>query len=85
MESSFSIEQSDYFNTVESPTGQTPIADPDETDLNQLFVRYENAEWMDVNVVGGATEVKRSAVSNLYWPTAVTVGVPLNSKVLLAT
>ena len=31
-----------YFDAVESPTGQTPIADPEETQLNRAFLKYEN-------------------------------------------
>lgn len=36
------IDGDQYFDAVEEPTGQTPIADPDDTDLHQLFVRYQN-------------------------------------------
>lgn len=35
------FDESEYFNSVETPTGQSAIADPEETELNQLFLRYE--------------------------------------------
>lgn len=70
LESSFSIEGSDYFDLVESPTGQSPIADPAETDLNQLFVRYHNEDWFDFTVVAGRQRIKLDDdrfIGNVGW------------------
>ena len=70
LESSFAIEGSDYFDLVESPTGQSPIADPEETDLNQFYVRYQNAELWDWKVTGGRQRIKFDDdrfVGNVGW------------------
>ena len=47
LESIWSYDNDGYWDVVTLPNRrrQTPIADPPETDLNQLFLAYENPEW----------------------------------------
>lgn len=42
LENIVSMCSSCYFDKVQSPTGQTNIADPELTQLNRAFIRYEN-------------------------------------------
>lgn len=49
-----SADNDQYFDGNESPTGQAIIADPEETELNQLYVHYKyssipelNLPWLD--------------------------------------
>lgn len=41
LENMNTFSEGDYFNGAETPTGQTIIADPEVTELNQLFLNYE--------------------------------------------
>jgi hypothetical protein len=69
-ENIFSFADGEYFDTVESPTGQTPIADPEETELNQLFLRYQNPDLLGLNFVGGRQRIildDARFVGNVGW------------------
>ncbi|MCP3987318.1 MAG: alginate export family protein [bacterium] len=59
-----------YFDTIESPTGQTVIADPEETELNQLFVRYQNKDALGLDFKAGRQRIKLDDVrfvGNVGW------------------
>lgn len=56
IESSVAVDEDHYFDAVERPTGQSPIADPQETDLNQLWLRYEN-ERAALRITGGRQRI----------------------------
>ena len=47
------IDDGEYFDTVEEPTGQSPIPDPEDTDLHQVFARYQNADFLGADVTIG--------------------------------
>jgi hypothetical protein len=69
-ENIFSFADGEYFDTVESPTGQTPIADPEETELNQLYLRYQNPDLLGLNLVGGRQRIildDARFVGNVGW------------------
>ena len=69
-ENIFSFADGEYFDTVESPTGQSPIADPEETELNQLFLRYQNPDLLGLNFVGGRQRIildDARFVGNVGW------------------
>lgn len=53
----YSPASGEYFDTVEQPTGQSPIADPEETDLLQLYARYQNAELLGLDAIVGRQRV----------------------------
>jgi hypothetical protein len=69
-ENIFSFADGEYFDTIESPTGQSPIADPEETELNQLYLRYQNPDLLGLNFVGGRQRIKLDDdrfVGNVGW------------------
>ena len=69
-ENIFSFADSQYFDSVETPTGQTPIADPEVTELNQLFVRYQNANLLGLDTKGGRQRIQFDDdrfVGNVGW------------------
>jgi hypothetical protein len=41
LENTNTLDEGSYYNGVETPTGQSLIADPEETELNQFFLRYD--------------------------------------------
>jgi len=46
-----------YFDVTETATGQTPIADPEATELNQAFGKFENTEWIPFELIGGRQRI----------------------------
>ncbi len=69
-ENIFSFADREYWDTVESPTGQSPIADPEETELNQLYLRYQNPDLLGLNFVGGRQRIildDARFVGNVGW------------------
>jgi len=59
-----------YFDAVETPTGDTPIADPTNTDLNRLFLRYENEGDKPFKVIAGRQRIvydDARFVGNVGW------------------
>jgi len=69
-ENIFSFDDSQYFDTVESPTGQSPIADPEHTELNQAWLRYENPDFFKVRLTGGRQRIKLDDdrfIGNVGW------------------
>lgn len=57
MENVVSICDSCYFDAVESPTGKTPIADPEFTQINRGFIRYENKGNRPILLVVGRQRI----------------------------
>lgn len=47
-----SADEGQYFDGNESPTGQSIIADPEETELNQLYVHYEDSNIPGLDRLG---------------------------------
>lgn len=59
-----------YFDAVESPNGDTPIADPTNTDLNRLFLKYENTGDMPLTAIAGRQRIiydDSRFVGNVGW------------------
>jgi hypothetical protein len=66
----FSYCRSCYFDTVEPPNGKTPIADPRDTDLNRLFLQYENDGDMPLTAIVGRQRIifdDARFVGNVTW------------------
>ncbi len=57
LENSFSLDHDKYFDGVERPNGRTLVADPEETDLNQGYLQYENDAWADLHLRGGRQRI----------------------------
>jgi hypothetical protein len=53
LENSFTFDKSTYWDTVTPSNGKTSIADPPNTELNRGWLRYQNADWWDLDVKGG--------------------------------
>ena len=57
LENTTSADSSRYFDAASTPNGKTPIADPQNTELNQAFGQYQNADWADLVVKGGRQRI----------------------------
>ncbi|MBW2242370.1 MAG: alginate export family protein [Deltaproteobacteria bacterium] len=69
-ENIFAINDDEYFDVVETPTGQAPIADPENTELNQLFARYQNKDALGLDLKVGRQRVildDHRFVGNVGW------------------
>jgi hypothetical protein len=69
-ENSFTFDGNTYFNGVETATGQTPIADPTETDLNQGYLRYQNDKFLGLDLKAGRQRIKLDDdrfIGNVGW------------------
>ena len=69
-ENIFSFADGEYFDSIESPTGQSVIADPEETELNQLYLRYQNPDLLGLDFVGGRQRIilgNARFVGNVGW------------------
>ncbi len=70
LEHSLAIDDNEYFDAVETPSGQSVVADPEETDLNQAYVKYENADFFDAQAAVGRQRIKLDDdrfVGNVGW------------------
>lgn len=70
VQNTVAIDDGEYFDGVEEPTGQSPIPDPEDTDLNQLLVRYQNAELWNANLTVGRQVIildDHRFVGNVDW------------------
>jgi hypothetical protein len=70
LENSFSFDDGEYFDAVEAPTGQTVIADPENTDLNQAYLKYEHAALGGSQFIGGRQRIKLDNdrfIGNVGW------------------
>lgn len=70
LRSTLAIADGQYFDTVEAPTGQSPIADPEDTDLNQLYARYQNADLLDADLIVGRQRIAlddHRFIGNVGW------------------
>jgi len=68
--STLAIAGGQYFDTVEAPTGQSPIADPEDTDLNQLYARYQNADLLGADLTVGRQRIAlddHRFIGNVGW------------------
>jgi hypothetical protein len=52
-ENTAAIAQSQYYDGVEPATGQTIIADPTMTELNQAYLKIKRDDFLDTTVIGG--------------------------------
>lgn len=70
LQNTLSLADGQYFDTVEPPTGQSPIADPEDTDLHQLYARYQNADFFGVDVTVGRQRIvldDQRFIGNVGW------------------
>ncbi|MCP5040160.1 MAG: alginate export family protein [bacterium] len=59
-----------YFKVTEAPTGQTPIADPTNTEVNQAFIKFNDKDLLDLTAVVGRQRVildDARFVGNVGW------------------
>jgi hypothetical protein len=69
-ENILSLDDGEYFDGVESPTGQSVIADPEETELNQLYLHYENRDLLGLKFTGGRQRIQLDDdrfIGNVGW------------------
>ncbi|MBW2395681.1 MAG: uroporphyrinogen-III C-methyltransferase [Deltaproteobacteria bacterium] len=69
-ENILAFDTGEYFDVVEAPTGQTGIADPEDTELNQAWVRYENPDLLGLKVTAGRQRIKLDDdrfIGNVGW------------------
>jgi hypothetical protein len=57
LENTTSADDDSYFDNVSTPNGKTIIADPENTELNRAFIRYERADWAELEVKGGRQRI----------------------------
>ena len=70
LENTTSADNSAYFDVASTPNGKSAIADPENTELNQAFVQYQNADWADLRVRGGRQRIvldDARFVGNVGW------------------
>ncbi|MGH0030383.1 MAG: alginate export family protein [Myxococcota bacterium] len=72
LESSWSWDNGAYWDVVTVPNreGLTPVADPRKTDLNQLFLKYENQDFLGVSAIAGRQRIildDARFVGNVGW------------------
>jgi len=61
---------SEYYDGVESPTSQSIIADPERTDINRVWAKYENADWAGLALKTGRQRIKLDDdrwIGNVGW------------------
>lgn len=59
-----------YFKTVEIPTGQTPIADPTNTEVNQAYLKIARKDLLDSSIIAGRQRIildDARFVGNVGW------------------
>ena len=70
LENSVALDNDDYFDVVEGANGQTAIADPEETDLNQAFIKYDRSDEGGIQLIGGRQRIKLDDdrfIGNVGW------------------
>ncbi len=61
---------SEYFDGVESATSQSVIADPERTDMNRFWLKFEKKEWAGLALKTGRQRIKLDDdrwVGNVGW------------------
>ncbi len=69
-ENTTAVATTQYFNAVEGPTGQTTIADPTNTEVNQAFLKYTNEDLLNSTIIAGRQRVildDARFVGNVGW------------------
>ncbi|MDP6980361.1 MAG: alginate export family protein [Myxococcota bacterium] len=69
-ENTTAVATTQYFNAVEPATGQTPIADPTNTEVNQAFLKYTNEDLLNSTIVAGRQRIildDARFVGNVGW------------------
>ena len=70
LENTFSFDDGAYFDVASSANGLTPIADPENTELNRGWLRYQNADWADLDAKAGRQRIildDSRFVGNVGW------------------
>ncbi len=70
MENVLSVCSSCYFDAVESLSGQTPIADPEFTQLNRAFIKYANEGDHPLSLLVGRQRITfddQRFIGNIPW------------------
>ncbi|MEM9176295.1 MAG: alginate export family protein [Myxococcota bacterium] len=67
----FSPFSSEYFDAqAPNPRGQTPVADPERTDVNRYWLKFAKKEWAGLDVKGGRQRIKLDDdrwIGNVGW------------------
>ena len=69
LENTFSVGNA-FFDVVSEPNGRTPIADPDNTELNRLWLQFANEDWAGIKVKAGRQRIvldDSRFVGNVIW------------------
>jgi hypothetical protein len=59
-----------YFDGVESPNSQSIVADPERTDINRVWAKFEKKEWAGLALKSGRQRIKLDDdrwVGNVGW------------------
>jgi len=70
LESVIAFDEDTYFDVVETPNGETAIADPEDTQLNRLWLQYENPEIAGLRLKAGRQRIifdDARFVGNVGW------------------
>ena len=69
LENTFSV-GNNYFDAASEPNGRTPIADPDNTELNRLWLQFAQEDWAGIKVKVGRQRIvfdDARFVGNVIW------------------
>lgn len=69
-ENTTAIATRQYFKVVEGKTGQTTIADPTNTEVNQAYLKIQREDLIDYTIIGGRQRIKLDDdrfVGNVGW------------------
>ncbi|MBX2810445.1 MAG: alginate export family protein [Myxococcales bacterium] len=69
-EGTFSADKSLYFDAVSEPNGHTPVADPENIELNRLWLEFAKKEWLGLKVKAGRQRIifdDARLIGNVGW------------------
>ncbi len=69
-ENTTAIATRQYHNAVELPTGQTTIADPTNTEVNQAYLKIQREDLIDYTIIGGRQRIvldDHRFIGNVGW------------------
>ena len=69
LENTFSIGDA-FFDVVSEPNGRTPVADPNNTEVNRLWLQFANEEWAGLSAKVGRQRIvfdDARFVGNVIW------------------
>jgi hypothetical protein len=69
-ESTLAIDSHLYWDVASTPNGHSAIADPEVTELNQLFLRYENPALLGAHLTAGRQRLvldDQRFIGNVGW------------------